>query len=1101
MTESTGNGPTTAGSNATVRESKSPTAGWRLRNWRLPTKLTAVLLIPTVAAVALGGLRVNTDLADAADLNRLANQVQLESAVADLVQQLQRERDLSTSHVASGKQLDRVVLDRQLRRVQDTVQALTNKITELSGDLDDEVVTRFSRARDQLDRLNSLRTAVRDTQYPSDAVMRTYSESVEGLLDLGDQAIAGINQPELVRLHLATNAIARIKEQESRKRGIMLDVFQTGSFGSGQERQLLAANAELNAAINDFRKNATADQAKIYDDTVTGLIVDTANDMQETALNLAAAGQPLTSLRAERWDIAATLTVNLTRDVENLLLEQLQTRTDELTGAARAAAFRDGGIVLGALLLAIVMALFVSRSILNPLRVLRRTALEVADRGLPEAVGRILADPNPHEAAKTAIAPVPITTREEVGQVARAFDAVHGEAVRLAAEQALLRDNVNSMFVNLSRRSQALVERQLNLIDRLEQDEQDPDQLASLFELDHLATRMRRNSENLLVLSGTDLSRRLTRPVPAAEVLGAAVSEVEQYARVQVGQTPELTVQGRAVNDLVHLIAELLDNATAFSDPVTKVTVRTARTRKGELAIEIQDRGVGMGEPEINDANQRLADPPDVDVAVSRRMGLYVVARLAKRHDIKVRLRANEDIEGGTTALVVVPETLVASPGATGSPMGGEQLPAFGDQGFGDQGFGDSAFGNTAQRASGIAGAFGTGTLSRLDDESGFPSMPRGEDEPVFPVSFVQGQGDHDPARVPSFGETSTFGETPAETSGEMSQSWMTAGDERDVEREPKGSFGEPTLFTAYEDRAEPDEDYGHGFETTQFAPALDNGFLIDPEPEPEPARRNGSTPPVSARPPDHELDAPTERLPIYEAVLSQWFQAVGSETSAATAQAVPPVPEPEPVVREEPILPTRRPRPVPPVAPTTSDDALPQRGTLDAGENALPKRETEGGLPQRAEVPPSLTEGGLPKRQPGFPSNLPKRAAEVPRVTEPEPVAEPEPAVPSAESVWESPADQGWQAAQALLSKAPETTTQAGLPKRTPKAQLVPGSAAPKPQASERQPQRPPLPPRSADAIRGRMSSLQQGVHRGRHAMIDAYAGDMSSRQDEEQE
>ncbi|MEU4741241.1 nitrate- and nitrite sensing domain-containing protein [Actinosynnema sp. NPDC023658] len=1106
MTESTGTGTTKAPTTAAGRQQQARTSGWRLRNWRLPTKLTAVLLIPTVAAVALGGLRVNSDLADASELNRLANQVQLESAVADLVQQLQRERDLSASHVASGKQLDRVVLDRQLRRVEDTVQGLNGKIADLSADLDDEVVTRFRRASSQLDRLNSLRNAVRETHYPSEAVMRTYSESVESLLDLGEQAIAGINEPELVRLHLATNAIARIKEQESRKRGIMLDVFQSGAFGPGQQRQLLAANAELDAARNDFRKSATADQAKIYDDTVTGLIVDTANDMQETALNLAAAGQPLTSLRPEKWDIASTLTVNLTRDVEKLLLEQLQNRTDELTGEARAAAFRDSAIVLGALLLALVMALFVARSILNPLRTLRRVALEVADHGLPEAVGRILADPNPEEAAKTAIAPVPITTREEVGQVARAFDAVHGEAVRLAAEQALLRDNVNSMFVNLSRRSQALVERQLNLIDRLEQDEQDPDQLASLFELDHLATRMRRNSENLLVLSGTDLSRRLTRPVPAAEVLGAAVSEVEQYARVQVGQTPELTVQGRAVNDLVHLIAELLDNATAFSDPVTKVTVRTARTRKGELAIEIQDRGVGMGEQEITDANQRLADPPDVDVAVSRRMGLYVVARLAKRHDIKVRLRSNEDIEGGTTALVLVPDTLVASPGAMGSPLGAEPASAFGDSGFGDSGFGA-----TAQRASGIAGAFGTGTMSRLDDSSSrsdedfsFPSMSRIEDEPAFPVSFVQGEGEQDPARVTGFGEPSAFGEVPAEAPAEVSQPWLSGG-ERDVEREPEGSFGEPTLFTAYEDRTEHDNDYEHGFETTQFAPAPDSGFLVDPEPEP--AHRNGSAPRAAAREVEHDLDAPTERLPIYEAVLSQWFQAVGSETSAATAQAVPPAPEPERPAREESGLPTRKPRPIPPVAPTTSDDPLPQRGLLDSGRNPVPQRENDGGvLPQRGETATnraegtSLTEGGLPKRQPGSPTNLPKRAAEVSRVTEPEPVAEPEPAA-SAASVWESPADEGWQAAQALLNKAPETTTQAGLPKRVPKAQLVPGSAAPKPTATERQPQRPPLPPRSADAIRGRMSSLQQGVHRGRHALIDAYAGDVSSRQDEEQE
>ncbi|WP_229794869.1 nitrate- and nitrite sensing domain-containing protein, partial [Saccharothrix coeruleofusca] len=320
MTEQTG-----TGSKADASQDTARTAAWRLRNWRLPTKLGAVLLIPTVAAVALGGLRVQADLQNASEFNRLANQVQLESSVANLVQQLQRERDLSTSHVASGRQLDRVVLDRQLRRVNDATDTLNNRIGELSGDLDDEVVARFRRAAEQLNRLNSLRNAVRETQYPPDAVLRTYSESIENLLDLGEQAIAGIDDPELVRLHLATNAMARIKEQESRKRGIMLDVFQRGAFGPGQQRALLAANAELDAARNDFRKSATPEQARIYDDTVTGLIIDNANDMQESALNLADAGQNFSSsLRPGPWDTAATLTVNLTGDVEKLLLEQLQ---------------------------------------------------------------------------------------------------------------------------------------------------------------------------------------------------------------------------------------------------------------------------------------------------------------------------------------------------------------------------------------------------------------------------------------------------------------------------------------------------------------------------------------------------------------------------------------------------------------------------------------------------------------------------------------------------------------------------------------------------------------------------------------------------------
>src|SRR5690606_4715810 len=190
-------------------------------------------------------------------------------------------------------------------------------------------------------------------------------------------------------------------------------------------------------------------------------------------------------------------------------------------------------------------------------------------------------------------------TREEIGELARSFDVVHERAVRLAAEQALLRENVNGIFVNLSRRSQRLVERQLSIIDKLESDEQDPDQLASLFELDHLATRLRRNGESLLVLSGAGLAKTMSKPVPAADVLGAAVSEIEQYSRVELGTIPDVAVHGRAVHDLVHLLAELLDNATYFSEPETKISVRAVVTRRTSLAIQITDRGVGMSEEQL----------------------------------------------------------------------------------------------------------------------------------------------------------------------------------------------------------------------------------------------------------------------------------------------------------------------------------------------------------------------------------------------------------------------------------------------------------------------------------------------------------------------
>ena len=251
--------------------------------------------------------------------------------------------------------------------------------------------------------------------------------------------------------------------------------------------------------------------------------------------------------------------------------------------------------------------------------------------------------------------------------MARAFDQVHREAVRLAADEAMLRGNLNAMFVNLSRRSQSLIERQLSLIDNLEQTEQDADRLSSLFRLDHLATRMRRNSENLLVLAGHEgASRRWSQPVPLVDVLRAAISEIEQYERVVLNVQPGIQVIGQAVNDVVHLVAEIVENATTFSPEDTQVYVTGQPLTSGGVLLDITDNGVGISEQEMSHANWRLDNPPVVDVAVSRRMGLFVVGRLAARHGVRVRLRHAQS--GGLTALIWLPES-VAAP-ENGQPLG-----------------------------------------------------------------------------------------------------------------------------------------------------------------------------------------------------------------------------------------------------------------------------------------------------------------------------------------------------------------------------------------------------------------------------------------------
>ena len=339
------------------------------------------------------------------------------------------------------------------------------------------------------------------------------------------------------------------------------------------------------------------------------------------------------------------------------------TQATDLRDDVQRRVFIETSVLLGMLLLAILFAWLVARSMARSLRELRQGALSVAQFGLPHAVNR-LRDPSlsssltPAQVADQVAEPLPVRSRDEFGQVTEAFNAVHLEAVRTAAEQAALRSSVATMFVNLARRSQILVDRLIGHLDRLERGEEDPDRLAELFQLDHLATRMRRNDENLLVLAGADSTRVQREPAALIDVLRAAQSEVEHYTRIEFGMVDrDIEVSAHAVNDMVHLVAELFDNATAFSPPNSTVLVEARRLGDGAV-LSVEDRGIGISREQLRDLNERLANPPMVDVAVSRMMGLVVVARLANRHGVKVELRP-ADTERGTVADVGLPTAVL----------------------------------------------------------------------------------------------------------------------------------------------------------------------------------------------------------------------------------------------------------------------------------------------------------------------------------------------------------------------------------------------------------------------------------------------------------
>ncbi|APE37987.1 histidine kinase [Nocardia mangyaensis] len=339
---------------------------------------------------------------------------------------------------------------------------------------------------------------------------------------------------------------------------------------------------------------------------------------------------------------------------------------DDLTSSAATGAWTYTGVVIATILAALLLAVFVARSMIVPLHRLRLAALRVAESDLPHEVAQLRNGAAPED---VPLEPMPVRSDEEIGQLARAVDDIHGQALRLASDQAQMRSQVNDMFETLARRSKSLVDHQLTLIEAMEYDEKDPRLLENLFRLDHLAARMRRNGDNLLILAGTKQRRTKSAPVEIADVLRAAISEVEDYERVKLGATPRGSLVEPAASDLAHLFAELLDNALRASPPETDVKFTFAQAHDQGLLIEVADRGIGMPPAEMTDINRRLEQAAEPGPDTARHMGLFVVGRLAERHGLTVRLRPTFDTarDPGVTVTVHVPVGLIVA--GAGGPM------------------------------------------------------------------------------------------------------------------------------------------------------------------------------------------------------------------------------------------------------------------------------------------------------------------------------------------------------------------------------------------------------------------------------------------------
>ncbi|MEU5977266.1 nitrate- and nitrite sensing domain-containing protein [Streptomyces sp. NPDC047315] len=655
-----------------------------LRNWRISTRLVSLLTLPVAAAVTLGGLRIQESMDRMDQLKHMELLTDMTQEATKLAAALQHERDTTAGPLANDANAGdfkvtgpREATDRAYAaflKASEGVDIKNNGEDGAQDDALDSIRTTVSQIYAQLFKLRSIREDAYVKEGSNAVTVDAYHQIINSLLNLSSDMAQATNNQEMIKRTRALAAFSAAKEFSSIQQAIIAAALPGGPGQKGDalsEGDRLYGQTALSNANNQetlfgpIYSSLGGDPAELLAPLDSGNPdIKHANEYAARVLEKQGGIDTTEKQSHLDWTHKYSSRMEAMKRIEATLLDEMESKARQLREDSKQDAILNGVLILFVLGVSLVGAFIVSRSMIRSLRRLQDTATKVAQERLPELVKQ-LSETDPQD-VDTSVESVGVHSRDEIGKVAAAFDDVHREAVRLAAEQALLRGNVNAMFTNLSRRSQGLIQRQLSLISELESREADPDQLSSLFKLDHLATRMRRNGENLLVLAGEEPGRRWTRPVPLVDVLRAAASEVEQYERIELAAVPATDVAGRVVNDLVHLLAELLENATSFSSPQTKVRVTGHALPDGRVLVEIHDTGIGLSPEDLAAINERLASPPTVDVSVSRRMGLFVVGRLSLRHGIRIQLRPSDS--GGTTALVMLPVD-VAQGGR--KPMGG----------------------------------------------------------------------------------------------------------------------------------------------------------------------------------------------------------------------------------------------------------------------------------------------------------------------------------------------------------------------------------------------------------------------------------------------
>ncbi|MBD7919046.1 HAMP domain-containing protein [Cellulomonas sp. Sa3CUA2] len=618
-----------------------------LRRLGIRAKVLAVLAVPMIVLLVAGTYISYGAIKDLRYARATQTVVRTLDALSPLTAAFQQERILSLTG-APKEQVDAA------RQVTDSALADAKKVTaELDlAEFPETVVKDF---RDQQ---TTYRTALPQLRERVDGnaqrvvVKNGFQDILDGQTRVMEGVANSLRDRELAEYVTANLELAMLSDA-------LVNEYVTGV-------ELKNAVADSPALARKFQSETTAtelarERSRLMVSAlgIDGLEVRTG-DPTQTLLSMRAnftqgSVGAIAAIDLASWTTQTTDQMTMLGDVNSGVLRGADEIAAEGVTAARDRALVTVALALLALIVSFFFAVTVSRSIVVPLRRLTSAAADVREQ-LPRLVEQVS---TPGEGPEITLAPIPVRSNDEVGRLAQAFNAVNATTVQVAQEQAALRGSIAEMFVNVARRDQVLLNRQLSFIDSLERAEEDPGTLANLFRLDHLATRMRRNAESLLVLAGIDSGRRLRDAMPLSDVIRTASSEIEQYDRVQLDLQVDPHMLGFNALSAAHLIAEILENATVFSEPETPVIVSTG-VSGASVVVRIADQGLGMTDAEIEAANIKIASVSAGDALGAQRLGLFVVGRLAQRLGAEVTLRKR--VGGtGTEAYVQFPSTLFSA--------------------------------------------------------------------------------------------------------------------------------------------------------------------------------------------------------------------------------------------------------------------------------------------------------------------------------------------------------------------------------------------------------------------------------------------------------